>query len=81
MGCGKGAYVIVAEVVPGTGMDGVFFHLAQFSIESKLSAKGESPSTFVFGVIRQIFESEKGFDGGKVAIVPQFRNTTFATGQ
>ena len=46
--------------------------LVQFDFNPERSVKGESPLTYILGVVNQIFESERGFDGATWPLFPSF---------
>lgn len=58
--------------MPHGDIDGIKLSLLQFDFSVERSVKGESPLTYILGIVSQIFESENGFDGAKWPLFPSF---------
>ena len=67
-------------MVPTGNIDGIVLSLVHFDFDPERSVKGESPLTYILGVVNQIFESERGFDGAKWPMFPSFEVANLGPG-
>ena len=66
--------------MPTGNVDGIMLSLVQFDFNPERSVKGESPLTYILGVVNQIFESDRGFDGAKWPLFPAFEVSGLSPG-